>query len=120
RLRRILLMGHPPLEAFIRHLQTLPVADPPQGLAEGDLLYQDQLPRDLQGGEGLRAALGSDNLQRPWRLPPDLGRGFHYLVLESGEGPAIRRTPLLFQVAQAAWKPYFDALDAFTPARDQP
>jgi peptidoglycan/xylan/chitin deacetylase (PgdA/CDA1 family) len=120
RLRRILLMGHPPLEAFARHLRTLPVDDPPQGLAEGDLLYQDQLPRDLAGGGGLRAVLGSDPLRPPWRLPDGLGKGFHYLVLESGEGAGIRRTPLLFQVAPTAWKPYFDALDAFNPPREQP
>jgi peptidoglycan/xylan/chitin deacetylase (PgdA/CDA1 family) len=121
RLRRILLMGHPPLEAFIRHMQTLPVEDPPQGLAEGDLLYQEQLPRPLSGeSPTLRAVLGSGTLQRPWVLPADLGKGFHYVVLESGQGPAIRRTPLLFQVAPAAWKPYFDALDAYTPPREQP
>jgi peptidoglycan/xylan/chitin deacetylase (PgdA/CDA1 family) len=121
RLRRILLMGHPSLEAFIRHLRTLPVEDPPQGLAEGDLCYQDQLPLELQGGgEGLRAILGPAALGRPWRIPAGFGKGFHYVVLESGEGAGIRRTPLLFQVAPQAWKPYFDALDAFTPARDQP
>jgi peptidoglycan/xylan/chitin deacetylase (PgdA/CDA1 family) len=121
RLRRILLMGHPSQAAFIRHLSTLPVEGAPQGLAEGDLLYQDSLPMGLDGGaSGLRAVLGSDPLARPWSIPAGYGRGFHYLVLESGDGDSLRRTPLLFQVAPQAWKPYFDALDAFTPGRDQP
>ncbi|HXB97684.1 MAG TPA: polysaccharide deacetylase family protein [bacterium] len=121
RLRRILLMGHPSLEAFIRHLRTLPVESPPQGLAEGDLIYQPELPRGLSGGgEGLRAVLGNGGLERPWRLPADLGPGFHYLVLETGDGAGIRRSPLLFQVAPQAWKPYFDALDAIPSDRDQP
>ena len=121
RLRRILLMGHPSQAAFIRHLRTLPVEGPPQGLAEGDLLYQDALPLALDGGApGLRAVLGSGPLAKPWSIPAGCGRGFHYVVLESGDGESLRRTPLLFQVAPQAWKPYFDALDAFTPERDQP
>jgi hypothetical protein len=90
-------------------------------LAEGDLLYRDQLPLGLEHGPaGERAILGSDEITQPWGLPADLGNGFHYLVLEQGEGASIRRTPLLFQVAPQAWKPYFDSLDAFTPDREQP
>jgi peptidoglycan/xylan/chitin deacetylase (PgdA/CDA1 family) len=121
RLRRILLMGHPSQAAFIRHLSTLPVEGAPDGLSEGDLVYQDALPLALSGGAaGLRAFLGEGTLARPWSVPADCGKGFHYVVLESGDGPSLRRTPLLFQVAPQAWKPYFDALDAFTPERDQP
>jgi peptidoglycan/xylan/chitin deacetylase (PgdA/CDA1 family) len=121
RLRRILLMGHPSLAAFARHLNTLPVEEPPQGLAEGDQLFPSDLPRALEGASaGLRAVLGSDTLERPWRLPTTLANGFHYLVLEQGQGATIRRTPLLFQLAPQAWKPYFDALDAIPSDRAQP
>ena len=88
RLRRILLMGHPPLAAFIRHLGTLPVEGEPHGLAEGDMVYQDALPLGLSGGaEGpARPSSAAMPWPGPGACPRMSARGFHYLVLESGDG----------------------------------
>ena len=120
RLRRILLMGHPSLEAFKRHLRTLPVQARVRGLEEGALLFRSQLPRTvLADGEGLRAGLGGKALEPladgRWSLPARLKDGFHYLVLDQGAGEGLRRTPLLFQVAPDDWKACYRALEKRSP-----
>jgi peptidoglycan/xylan/chitin deacetylase (PgdA/CDA1 family) len=117
RLRRILLMGSPPLKSFSRRMQANPVDAPLQGLAEGDLVYRSQLPLSLRVGDGAQASLGSEPLgleqgpgSRVLTLGPDLADGFHYLILDEGSGPSRRVSPILFQVAPDAWKPCFAAL----------
>jgi len=125
RLRRVLLMGHPSLEAFQRHLRTLPVQAQVHGLEEGALLFRWQLPRRVGAdGPDLRAGLGyrpiDADAQGRWELPADLKDGFHYLVLDQGDGEHLRRTPLLFQVAPDAWKACYQGLETptTTTARD--
>jgi peptidoglycan/xylan/chitin deacetylase (PgdA/CDA1 family) len=120
RLRRILLMGHPALAAFQRHLGTLPVAASAKGLEEGALIFRSQLPRNVRvQGEGLRAGLAGREVvpsaEGRWLLPADLKEGFHYLVLEQGRGPGLHRTPLLFQVAPDDWAPYYRSLPEASP-----
>ncbi len=118
RLRRFILMGHPPLDTFALRLNDRPVKARPGSLHEGDLVYVSQLPLRLKLPSGTRAALGgvplpadaSGNLV----LPSTLAVGFHYLDLADVSG---RRSDsaFLFQVAPDAWKPYFSALDAAPP-----
>jgi peptidoglycan/xylan/chitin deacetylase (PgdA/CDA1 family) len=102
RLRRILLMGHPSLPVFIRRMKAPPVAVAPLGLVDGDLLYQG-------GAEAVITAPGARLSvdDKPFvKLPGKLAPGFHFLGVEDGYG----RSKYLFQVAPAAWKPYFNAL----------
>lgn len=122
RLRRILLMGHPSLAAFKRHLRLLPVRAKVTGLAEGDLFYRSQLPRTVRAqGLDLRAGLGDRPLAPAgpgrWILPRSLGNGFHYLVFDQGHGATLRRSPLLFQVVPDAWKACYRAIDESAPPK---
>lgn len=117
RLRRVLLMGTPSLESFIRRMRAAPADARLDGLSEGDILYRSQLPRHLKVEGNALAALSGEPLAfdpvpgaKEVTLPADLSYGFHFLAVDQGLGDARHLTPLLFQVAPDAWKPYFDAL----------
>ena len=118
RLRRVLLMGRTPLESFKRHLSRLPARVKVIGLEEGALVYQSQLPlavkvESAKGDGPVSVLLGEAPTSFDAGvsvLPQGLALGFHYLTIQQGAGPAMRRTPLLFQVAPDAWRPHFAAL----------
>jgi len=116
RLRRILLMGHPSLDAFARRLSGLPLRESAEGISEGDLIYRSQLPLHLAIPKGLRVALGGRilplNPSGGVDLKTALKNGFHYLSIAQESGLSHRQTPVLFQIAPDAWKPYFDSLVA--------
>jgi peptidoglycan/xylan/chitin deacetylase (PgdA/CDA1 family) len=114
RLRRILLMGHPPLATFQQRVSSKPLPFAVDGISEGALVYRSELPLRIGVPRGLRAALGGI----PLALDPDgsvtigvgLKNGFHYLNLAEEDGAGRLETPYLFQIAPDAWRPYFEAL----------
>lgn len=104
RLRRILLMGHPSQKAFEKRLSLEPVTLPYDAVQEGSLYFEGSAPSALPPPPaGLKVSVEGKVLDA---LPGDLKRGFHFLTLEQGP----RQTKLLFQVADPAWKPFFNAL----------
>lgn len=112
RLRRILLMGHPPLGTFQKRLSAKPLPFAVPGISEGALVYRSELPLRIGVPKGVRAALGGV----PLAFGTDGGitldalkNGFHYLNLAEEDGGG-RQTPYLFQVVPDAWRPYFEAL----------
>ncbi|HTB21638.1 MAG TPA: polysaccharide deacetylase family protein [bacterium] len=119
RLRRIILMGHPPLETFQRRVLGLPLRAPVEGITEGSLIYRSQLPWRIKVPRGVRAALGGQPLPLDpdggLTLSPALKDGFHYLDLAEENGAGRHNTPFLFQVVPDSWKPYFEALAAPAP-----
>jgi peptidoglycan/xylan/chitin deacetylase (PgdA/CDA1 family) len=114
RLRRVLLQGRTPLEAFKRSM-TRALADASvSGLDEGDLVFRSQLPLNLSVmGAGVAVLQGEKTLpltDGAAVIPATSPQGFQYLNLQQGGGPTLRRTPLLFQVAPDDWRPHFAAL----------
>jgi peptidoglycan/xylan/chitin deacetylase (PgdA/CDA1 family) len=124
RLRRIILMGHPPLLTFQRRLLALPLTDPIEGITEGALIYRAQLPWRIRVPKGVRAALGGKPLPLDASggvtLNRKTGNGFHYLDFAEENGAGRRGTSFLFQVVPNAWKPYFDALASGSAAAAVP
>lgn len=104
RLHRFIIMGHPAQAAFEKRLNILPVSGNFTAMQEGALFYEGQTPLELKRAPtGLRLSVEGKSVEA---LPGTLRRGFHFLTLDQGP----RQSKLLFQVADPAWKPYFNAL----------
>ncbi|HTB23634.1 MAG TPA: polysaccharide deacetylase family protein [bacterium] len=123
RLRRIVLVGHPPLASFARRLRSPPLRTPVDCLSEGGLFYRSQLPTRIYVPQGVTAALASvpvtPDAAGGLTLSADLPDGFYFLNLADEAGTKRGSASYLFQVAPDAWKACFDTLAA-TPAPGRP
>jgi peptidoglycan/xylan/chitin deacetylase (PgdA/CDA1 family) len=104
RLRRILFMGHPSQEAFVRRMEKRPVPAAFPAMQDGALFLRSAPALDLHGlPADLKLSVDGQEVRA---FPTDQAPGFHFLVLDQGP----RETKLLFQIARDDWAPYFDAL----------
>lgn len=110
RLPRRLLMGQPGSAAFLRFAHAALLPGQAQGLHEGQLCWQGELPAQVSWPGAERAYVGQLKLASHaagFSLPADLKPGLYLLSFEAGQGATLKRSQLLFQVAPNIWRKHF-------------